>query len=195
MIGPTRHQDLNIIATSRIAAWKAELQPSNSGIDSTENNVISVCYLDAEDESTFRNFRYLRLSFPLISCFGFPARPPAKNEKWLGISSFGQVLLTFESLGYIPNETQNTVILIFPGFILIDDFHPEYGLGYPGSWRNRRCLCPPDRPSFFHHLHGGPHILVETARACSRKRLAADTTFSILFHPVESGRISGSLIG
>lgn len=50
--------------TSKIAARKAELQLSNSGVDSIENNVISVCYLDAEDESTFRNFRLLRLSSP-----------------------------------------------------------------------------------------------------------------------------------
>ena len=76
------------------------MQLSNSGVDSIENNVISVCYIDA-------------------------------------------------------NETQNTVIFIFPGSILVDGFGPEYGHSHPGPWRHRGCLCPPDRPSFFHHLHGG----------------------------------------
>jgi hypothetical protein len=37
--------------------------------------------------------------------------------------------------------------------------------------------------------------LVETTRACPRKRLAADTAIRIFFHPVEPGRISGSFIG
>jgi len=34
---------------SKIAARKAELRLSNSGVDRIENNVISVCYLDANE--------------------------------------------------------------------------------------------------------------------------------------------------
>jgi hypothetical protein len=35
-------------------------------------------------------------------------------------------------IGEIPNKKQNTVILIYSGFILVDDFYPEYGPGYQG---------------------------------------------------------------
>jgi len=46
---------------------KAELKLSNSDVDSIENNVISVCYLVAEDESILRDSPlFIRLSSPFI---------------------------------------------------------------------------------------------------------------------------------